>query len=51
MASPTPDLHEIALRLFVEMVRADPIRDPKRVAELAYEAASAFVDKRQALGG
>ena len=51
MPATNPDLHDIALRIFVEMVMSDPIRDPKRVAQLAYEAATAFVQKRKEMGG
>lgn len=51
MADPAPDMHEIALRIFIEMLMADPIRDPKRVADLSYEAAKAFVTKRKSMGG
>jgi hypothetical protein len=50
-STPASDIHEIALRIFIEMLMSDPIRDPKRVAQMAYEAANAFVQKRKEMGG
>jgi hypothetical protein len=48
---PRPDVHEVALELFLRMMAADPFRDYKKLAEQAYEAAQAFLDKRRQLGG
>ncbi|MCI0574281.1 MAG: hypothetical protein L0Y66_26415 [Myxococcaceae bacterium] len=42
-----PDLHALALELFLRMVAADPYREPRRLAEQAYEAARAFLETRE----
>jgi hypothetical protein len=51
LTTDTPDLHVLALELFLRMVAAEPYREPKRLAEQAYTAARAFLETRQRQAG